>query len=611
MTLAASRDNVLDGQVDMTGGSLFLGAQRISLGSVPAGQDGLVLDGARLASLQPDELTLASRGTTDLYGSLNLTGKTIRIFGGGLVGHGQASDRATLTAASLEIANPDGRPVPAAGVPVNGMALDLRAGTMVLGSGYDALSGYGRVNITAGTLLGRQQGGVRVDSDLTIDTRLIAGESGATTAIDASGHAMTLATTGRAGGAIDSASASGLGADWTLIADRIEGSSHATLPSGNLTLLADAGPLRLDADTRIDLSGSWRSFADQRVAAPAGGLTLRAASGDLILDPGLSIDLSSPGESGILTLFSAGSRVVTLPSRLDAHGGTRGGRFALTSERLGQEGFDGLAGVLANAGFNESVRLHVRGGDLALGAGQVLTAHTVDISTDTGNIDLAGRIDASGPRGGGVALAAGDRIDVTGVIDAHATGSGQASKGGGISLTAIDADGDNIAGIGLDGTLDVSAGDGGTPGRIDILARRQNDRDTNTANDEVDLTPGAKAENQGGIQRERLRCPGLCGEPARRVARGRGLCQPAQVGHAALYGPKRGGRGPPGGGILPDAGHRVEESGRYTVDHGLGPGQSNGWQPRLALWHGSSPRYVDDARRWKSAPRSRFERWLW
>lgn len=476
MMLDASQDTLLDGELDIQDGSLTLGASRISLGEAPRGQGGLVLNSIQLASLSPAEMILSSRSTIDIYGQLSLTGKAISLSGGALVGHGQAGDLGEITADTVLIENTFGSVVPNPVVVGDG-SLRINADILTLGEGEYALTGFSSVDTQLGALVGQGTGSLRLDGNFGLDAAEITGSVGATTQIDASGHAMTLSTAGLPGASAPSVVENGLGAAWELTADRISGQANIRLPSGSLNMTAVAGALNLAAGTRVDVSGSWVQIGSQRAMAPAGQITLASSGGNISIDSAVTLNLSGVGDAGQLNIVSSGNAAVTLPSNIDAHGGAgaRGGVLSMTVDHLDGFGLDGLNQVLISAGFNEGVSLRTRSGDLTLGAAQVMRANAVKLSADTGSINVQGTIDAHGEQGGRVELAAGDIVDISGVIDAHASNTDSTGKGGQIHISATDTDGDGVGAITLDGTLDVGAGAGARLGKIGLRTLRVND----------------------------------------------------------------------------------------------------------------------------------------
>src|SRR6185436_12136871 len=80
----------------------------------------------------------------------------------------------------------------------------------------------------------------------------------------------------------------------------------------------------------------------------------------------------------------------------------------------------------------------VRHGDVNVSAPDTVTAHNLQIAADDGSISVAGKIDASGDKGGRIALLAGKtgadgagKVNLlpTGVLDAHATNAAMESAG--------------------------------------------------------------------------------------------------------------------------------------------------------------------------------------
>ena len=73
--------------------------------------------------------------------------------------------------------------------------------------------------------------------------------------------------------------------------------------------------------------------------------------------------------------------------------------------------------------FTQSLAIELMQGDLNIASGDTVTAQSVNLTADAGNLTLAGVMKRPGPMGGKVALYAMDNLNVesTGAINAYGT----------------------------------------------------------------------------------------------------------------------------------------------------------------------------------------------
>jgi hypothetical protein len=190
----------------------------------------------------------------------------------------------------------------------------------------------------------------------------------------------------------------------------------------NTSLLAKGGHITLSGaqgvavnDGVLDVSGVAMDFGRGKAYAPAGSIKIDAGQGDLRLALESTMDLSAVGaDAGSLDLraTSVGAAVVLdgiLKGQSIAGVGNGmvqnplQGSFALDAGRSPDQ-FDALNDKLNTSGFTQSRTVRVRNGDLTVGAGSTVTAHAIALSTDDGNLTVAGTLDASGPSGGSIDL---------------------------------------------------------------------------------------------------------------------------------------------------------------------------------------------------------------
>jgi len=493
--LDSTQDTLLAGELAMNGGSLALHAGKISLGDVPAGKSGLVLSNEQLAGLNVNELEMTSRSDLNLYGAIDLQTKApasgasgITIDAATIKGHGEGSSRFAADHVSLinSGAIADSKD-PATGTG----SLELRAGRdLVLGSGNYAIGGFDRVVLRSeGAIkgLGRtsdgslaDSGNLKVDADLELAATAITGGHGATTAIDAVGHVLTLTKLAGDGGS------AGLGVSWSLDADSIQGSANFDLHSGILQLRARQGDVNLADGTEVDVTGRAIQLGPVTRYSDAGAVLLQADRGNVSLAEHSTLKLDGKdelkagdesGDAGRLSLLASQGRV-DWNGTVTAHAGEASKQGSLKVDARDFGGFSALNGKLKTAGFSESVELRQRQGNVNIAAADEVRAHHFGLTADQGAVTVAGIIDASGGDGGSVAIAGRDGITLaaTGLISAKATAAG--GDGGSVQLDTVHRDdaGSGMLDLSVASSagkgIDVSAGSGGDHGEVHLRTGR-------------------------------------------------------------------------------------------------------------------------------------------
>lgn len=204
------------------------------------------------------------------------------------------------------------------------------------------------------------------------------------------------------------------------------------------------------------------------VGTDAAGATVVSEAAGVTVESGATIDVSTEGTSPG-NRVDAGYVTINTPGIVDLQGEIKGGAangtggsFALDTVRVAN--LSTLTDRLN--GFTESIDIRARKGDLALESSKTIKSRSVRLtadgeSADGGSIDLSGAIDASGDKGGRVALNAQKTLAVSGNIDAHADGPG--ADGGEVLLSTR-----GELTTGSTSVIDVSAGpaDPGVPGSV-------------------------------------------------------------------------------------------------------------------------------------------------
>ena len=199
-------------------------------------------------------------------------------------------------------------------------------------------------------------------------------------------------------------------------------------------------------------AGSKASGAD----APGGNIVLQAQAGSLSVDQGATLDVSAgqQGDAGSITLNAPSSSLLLAGTRTGSaqNGGLGGSLFIDTKDLTGVTdpgsagGFSSLNAKLGAGGFNNTVNVRVRSGDVTIEADQKVSTHNFTLSADSGNLDVYGSIDASGQNGGdggSIELDAGKNLTVYAgsLLDVHGFNGGTVTLGSAVEVnpTALDS----------------------------------------------------------------------------------------------------------------------------------------------------------------------------
>ena len=416
VTLDATKNSTFAGRFGKTATgedvvtALALGANRIGLGEVPSGTAGLALDDNRIAELGNIEtLRLKSYSTLDLYGAASFGAnlKTLDIQAAGIAGRDNAGRTTTLAAANIALSNPDGiafDSVKPAGTGSGALTLTA-ADTLTLGQGDFKVDGFATSTLTARQIVAAGAGSHEYAGDLTLAAGRVAARSDAQQKIAATGNLVTQAIA-----QATPFTGADFGGQLTLAGAALKHGGHIDLPAGKVTLQATAGDLELLAGSTVAAAGAGRTFADETIFISGGQVILESTGGNVVQAAGATVDVAGASQGGnggdagrIEVRAAAGTATLAGTLKGQAGGsGAAGGAFALDAGSIAD--LSALAGKLGASGFDESVDVRARHGDMALAAGTTLKAHEVSLAADDGNLTVAGTIDASGAKGGSIAL---------------------------------------------------------------------------------------------------------------------------------------------------------------------------------------------------------------
>ncbi len=490
--LDATKNTVFDGLIDMNGGSLALNSSRISIGAAPDNTPGLVLSNTNFTL---DELQLNSGSDFDIYGGVDFNAKQLLISAANINGFANAGQTATINADLITLTNT------AANSNRNGSGsgtLNLQAHEIRLGSGSYGISGFETVNFNAaegingvGQSMDSASGNssfaapasLKVAGDLNLSAAYFSGGSGATTAIDATGHQVSLT----ASNAVPDSAQVGLGVSWSLTGDAISGVGRFLLPSGILNLRAKQGDIDLQTGSLIDVSGRAVAFADAVKYSAGGTVNLTADNGDVGLARDAEILLGGAksiftdkqaSDAGQLTAEAAHGQfnwqgTIDGKGAAESDSGLRQASFTLDAETLGD--VSALSRQLNQAGFHQTLGLRQRQGDFTLANGDSLNARQISLEADQGQVLIDGSLNASGAQAGSIEVYGrnGITLGASGKILAKGTAAG--TDGGKVLLDTVHRD-DGGSGL-LDlsaagGLIDVSGGPNGNGGALHLRSGR-------------------------------------------------------------------------------------------------------------------------------------------
>ncbi|MFA6179812.1 MAG: ESPR-type extended signal peptide-containing protein, partial [Candidatus Methylopumilus sp.] len=504
--LDASKNMKVDGEIKFAkGAALAFSSGRISLGEPDNNE--VVTDGLWLKKAQLDKfvdagtLFLQSKSTIDIYGNTTFGNNSVDLTlqSAGIAGYQNAGKSATINVHNLTLANDAnaGFAAPATlgsgTVPALGSGnLNINAATVVSGNNTVRLAGFDQVDVTASkevvvqgnSALGTSK--LVADQNLTLTTGRLTASNKADSVIEATNGLLKLE--GTIGAQPTLAAASSQGSKLTLSGDQVllaGGTTqntnivdkHAALidmAGGQVTLEAagiDATDhVTLQDGARISAKGSEYVLNDQTVALPAGKVTLISKNGDVDVQQGAVIDLTAAGngDAGKLVISAVNGEAKLAGTIKAAEAGAKGKNATVSVDANMIS--DISQAIAALSTFNGAQSYRVRQGDIDIAQGDTITATDVKVTADTGAVNVSGKMDASGDKGGSIQIYAkndvtikrGAKLLAKGLADTTSTAGSQgnggdvilssdagmvktvATDGGGLAGALIDVSGDQV-----------------------------------------------------------------------------------------------------------------------------------------------------------------------
>lgn len=484
MLLDASLSTVLDGTVNMQGGSLSLTGNQINIGQFNSADhpNALNLSNDNLQHLKVDDLLLNSRNTVNFYGNVGqldtdgnliapLALKNLSINSFGLSGFDNAGKTVSVRAANSFTLENSWRGSTDAAVGTGSGVLAISAGQFVQGAGKERVDGFSATNISVDhQFKAIADSQLNLNGDLYLTAAAYTATGGHQFSIDNAGHAVELR--GHADGV--NYKSGEFGGSISVTADSI-GLYGATvlLPSGTLNLNAQ-GDIVVDkakdgssSPAELNLAGQAVNFAGKAAYTPGGSFIAGSANGKILMTADSKLDIRSGGNgaAGGLLHLSAARQAVELHGNMQTAGAAESVDVSGFSP---DQNFDQLAGQLMKSGAADSFYFRARDEDIV--QAQTITARTITLVADKGSVDVSGKLDARGDKQGGeIELDAGSRLSVGAAAQLLASAS---LNGGKISLASDDTQVSATSGISLlaGSRLDVSGGNAGIGGVVSLRA---------------------------------------------------------------------------------------------------------------------------------------------
>lgn len=494
LVLDAAKDTQVDSQAKLQALSLTLSSSRISFGAVPPTTPGLLITNDLLAGFAGlKNLNLRSASTIDFYDGLSLgqpadalqslsfDSAALRSFGG--------ADK-TIVAGAITLKNSGSSaantaaPTPTStGSNTLTLVSDASAGSaqVTFGAGDKTITGFDQVRIAAaGDVLFDGTGSTTLahSGDLKLQAQGLISTAGATQALNNQDGAVNISATPSSAGVPASLTTPGLGGSLQISGTSITDAGLIRLPSGIMSLHA-TGPgadVELGSGAIIDAAGVAKPLGDTYGPTQGGSATLQSDQGQVRIEAGSRVDVSGAQAPDGSATSAAGTLNVVAPHGSlilggtvlgQAKGGQPSGNFTADLGQLGN--YSALNASLNAGGFVGAIVERVRAGDVTIAGNDTVRASSFSLSADQGNISVAGTIDTHGATGGDIDLSAGGDLTVASgaLLDTHATAAN--SSAGNVTLSSTQgqikvyaapkaADGSTPVSVNLQGVSGNTAG---------------------------------------------------------------------------------------------------------------------------------------------------------
>ncbi|WP_277596151.1 filamentous hemagglutinin N-terminal domain-containing protein, partial [Roseateles puraquae] len=429
LALDSSGAASLGADLALTAGSLALGAGGLSLGAPGFSPNTLQVNERWLTSLGAGaDLTLRSYSSISFAAGSSLGGfkpRTLTLDAPVL--RAPSLGAAQVAASSLVLTHRSGLTPTMTAAATAGELLLQADGKLTLASGSQVLAAS-ETRMQAGQAVALQDSGnFTAQGRLTVAAPVLGNAGSADTQLQVAG-AFALNSIGSSTGTGPSET----GGRLAVQAQRIDLAGRIDLRGGQVQL-ASSGDLHVSATGAIDVSGRSVKVAGQDIALAAGNITLQSSGGDLVTDAGSLLDVSGgSARGGNLSLSAAQGRV-------DISGNLRGiaaigqGASLQVDSRTAVD-LGALAARIGPGEFNRLISVRNREGDQQLAAGTRLAAQDIQLTSDAGQLNIAGVLDASSAStdAGSITLAAGQGLSLQ--AGAKLLANASAGRGGDVEL---------------------------------------------------------------------------------------------------------------------------------------------------------------------------------
>lgn len=473
MLLDATRKMDIDSPLQIKqGAALAIAAGRISLGEPEVGAgvtDGLWLTSSGFDALEnAASLTLRSYTTLDVYsgGEFGASSMDLRVHSAGISGYQNDGETVTILASRLTLDNAGQATfAPASALSDDSMPalgsgnLVLSADTVATGDGDFKLAGFDQSTLDASSeIVAQGTGKLAAEGGLSLSATRITALSGANQTFETTGALKTASS-----GAAATSNTISAGSTLAFRGDSVLHQGIIDAAGGAITLEATGADstdhVTLAAGSKIIAKGSTFTLHDQSTALPAGSVALISKSGSVkqeaaadIRDAAL-IDVSAApgGDAGTLKIKAVNGNAVLAGDILaenPANASGDRGNGAEVEVDVGAVADAGESGSLSQTiaalqDFSGAQTYRVRTGDVIIAASDRIETGRFVMSADTGKVDVAGAIDASGAKGGSIEIYAkndltlqrGSALLARGEGDIEST-AGTLGRGGSVTLSS-------------------------------------------------------------------------------------------------------------------------------------------------------------------------------
>jgi filamentous hemagglutinin len=398
--------------------STQLGAQTVLIGEVPAGTLGLQLGTDLLGSLNRSANPLISAyDELRAYGNASLGSDQTRsvVLNSAAIVAGAANTNFTISGETItwrnrttsSIVSPEAAK---ANTNLTFNATGTSGESLVLGQGNKRVGGFGNTvmqvgaNANGSTLLLDGNGQLANSGQLLVQSDRVQGSALGEQTINVTGNLQLTNRFGIAANAQDKTA----GAKVTVNAASINLNNTLSYQSGEVNLRS-SGDLTIGAAGVIDTSGYNQDLFDRRIELAGGSITATtdSASSKLVLANGAKLDVSSAGNfGGSVVLNTAGELQMDRGVQLNGLGAKGNANSSagssLTVDANRGVNLNNIAAATRNNGFNKTISVRARNGDIDLASSEILKSQTVSVAADNGNLTILGQVDAKTETGGSV-----------------------------------------------------------------------------------------------------------------------------------------------------------------------------------------------------------------